>query len=47
MPAENREDVVTSLEEWAARLLEPDIPMILDEAMRNKETKARFNQTII
>ena len=29
-PTEDRKDVVTSLEEWAARILEPDISMILD-----------------
>ncbi len=42
-PSEDRKDVVTSLEEWAARILEPDISMILDEAMKNKDTNARFN----
>jgi hypothetical protein len=36
--------VVTSLEEWAARILEPDIPVILEEAMKNKDTKARFRR---
>ncbi len=41
-PNKDRKDVVTSLEEWAARILEPDIPVILEEAMKNKDTKARF-----
>jgi hypothetical protein len=34
-PTEDWKDVVTSLEEWAARILEPDIPVILEEAMKN------------
>ena len=29
-PTEDRKVVVISLEEWAARILEPDISMILD-----------------
>jgi hypothetical protein len=36
-PNENQKDVVASLEEWAARLLEPDISMILDKARKDKD----------
>jgi hypothetical protein len=43
-PNEDQTDVVTSLEEWAARILEPDIPVILEEAMKNKDTKVRFRR---
>ena len=41
-PSEDRKYVVTSLEEWAARILMPDIPMILKEAIKNTDTNARF-----
>ena len=43
-PNENQKDVVASLEEWAARLLEPDISMILDKARKDKDTSARFSR---
>ena len=43
-PNENQKDVVASLEEWAARLLEPDISMILNEARKDKDTSARFSR---
>ena len=33
-PNEDQTDVVTSLEEWAARILEPDIPVILKQAIK-------------
>ncbi len=36
--------MVASLEEWAARLLEPDISMILNEARKDKDTSARFSR---
>jgi hypothetical protein len=41
-PNKDRTDVVTSLEEWAARLLKPDVILILTEAEKDDETKARF-----
>jgi hypothetical protein len=37
-----RDDVITSLKEWAARLLEPDITDILKVAKRDSNTKRRF-----
>jgi hypothetical protein len=42
-PNKNRKDVVASLEKWAARLLEPDISMILNKARKDKDTSARFS----
>ena len=41
-PNEIRMDVVTSLEEWAARILEPDFAQSLTEARKDKDTSARF-----
>ncbi len=41
-PNKERVDIVTSLEEWTARLLEPDITDILKVAQRNSNTKRRF-----
>ncbi len=41
-PNEIRTDVVISLEEWAARILEPDFPQSLVEANEGKDTSARF-----
>jgi hypothetical protein len=41
-PNKERDDVVTSLEEWAARLLKPDITDILKVAKRDSNTKRRF-----
>ncbi len=42
-PNEKRDEVVTSLEEWAARLLKPDITDILKVARKNdSNTKRRF-----
>jgi hypothetical protein len=41
-PNEERDDVVTSLEEWAARLLKPDITDILKIAKSDSNTKRRF-----
>ena len=35
---EIRKDVVTSLKEWAARILEPDFTHRLAEAKKNKDT---------
>jgi hypothetical protein len=37
-----RDDILTSLEEWAARLLKPDITDILKVAKRDSYTKRRF-----
>jgi hypothetical protein len=37
-----RPDVVTSLEEWAARLLKPDITDVLKVAKADSNTKRRF-----
>jgi hypothetical protein len=41
-PNKERDDVVTSLEEWAARLLEPDISDILKVAKKDSNTRRRF-----
>jgi hypothetical protein len=41
-PNEERPDVVTSLEEWAERLLKPDITDILKVAKADSNTKRRF-----
>ena len=41
-PNKERDDIVTSLEEWAARLLKPDITDILKMAKRDSNTKRRF-----
>jgi hypothetical protein len=42
-PNKERDDVVASLEEWAAQLLEPDITDILEVAKKDSNTKRRFN----
>jgi hypothetical protein len=41
-PNKERDEVITSLEEWAARLLKPDILDILKVAKRDSNTKRRF-----
>jgi hypothetical protein len=41
-PNEKRDEIVTSLEVWAARLLKPDITDILKVAKRDSNTKIRF-----
>ncbi len=41
-PKKERDDVVISLEEWAVRLLKPDITDILKMAKRDSNTKRRF-----
>ncbi len=41
-PNKDRTDVVTSLEEWAARLLKPDITDILKVGKADSDTKIRF-----
>ena len=35
-------DVVTSFEEWAARILKPNFPQSLAEAKKDTDTSARF-----
>ncbi len=42
-PNEDQNDVVASLEQWAAMLLKPDIPMILKEENMDKDTRERFS----
>ena len=37
-----RNNVVTSLEEWAAKILEPDFAQSLAEAKNDKDTRSRF-----
>jgi hypothetical protein len=37
-----KDDVITSLEEWAAGLLKPDITDILKVAKKDSDTKKRF-----
>jgi hypothetical protein len=41
-PYEERDEVITSLEEWAAWLLKPDITDILKVAKKYSNTKRRF-----
>jgi hypothetical protein len=41
-PNKERDAIVTYLEEWAARLLKPDITDILKVAKRDSNTKRRF-----
>ena len=43
-PNKERDDVVTSLKEWAARLLKPDITDILKDAKADSNTKKRFQR---
>jgi hypothetical protein len=38
-PIKERDDIITSLEEWAALLLKPDITYILKVAKKNSHTK--------
>ena len=33
------------LEEWALRILKPDVPHVLKEALDNSETKERFDKS--
>ena len=42
-PNKERDDIVNSLEEWAARLLKPDITDILKVPKRDSDTKRRFH----
>ncbi len=41
-PNKERDDVVTSLEEWAAQLLKPEITDILKVAKKDSNTKRGF-----
>ncbi len=41
-PNKERDEILTSLEEWTARLLKPDITDILKVAKRDSNTKKRF-----
>ncbi len=41
-PNKERDDIITSLEEWAAQLLKPDIKDILKVAKKDSNTKKRF-----
>jgi hypothetical protein len=41
-PNNERDDIVTSLEEWAARLLEPDITDILKVTKKDSNPKRKF-----
>jgi hypothetical protein len=41
-PNKERDHIVTSLEEWAARLLKPDITDKLKVVKRDSNTKRRF-----
>jgi hypothetical protein len=43
-PNKERDDVITSLEEWAARLMKPDITDILKVVKRDSNTKRRFRR---
>jgi hypothetical protein len=43
---DNRKGVCISLEEWGAKIFEPDIPQILHDAKKaNKQTKIRFERS--
>jgi hypothetical protein len=44
-PNKERNDVVSSLEEWAARLLKPDITDLLKVAKKDSNTERRFRRT--
>jgi hypothetical protein len=33
------------LEEWALRILKPDVPQVLKEALKNNETNERFEKS--
>jgi hypothetical protein len=46
-PNKERPDAVTSLEEWAAGLLKPDITVILKVAKADSNTKRRFQHVKI
>jgi hypothetical protein len=46
-PNKERDDIVTSLEEWAARLLKPDITDILKVTKADSNTKRRFQSAKI
>jgi hypothetical protein len=41
-PNKERDDIITSLEEWAGRLLKPDITDVLKVLKRDRKTKRRF-----
>ncbi len=41
-PNKERDDIITSLEEWAAQLLKPDITDILKVAKNDSNTRRRF-----
>jgi hypothetical protein len=43
-PNKERDDMVSSLEEWAAQLLKPDITDILKVAKKDSNTKRRFRR---
>ena len=43
-PNKEGDDIVTSLEEWAARLLKPDITDILKIEKKDRDTKRRFKR---
>ncbi len=45
-PNKERDDIVSSLEEWAARLLKPDITDILKFAKKDRNTTRRFRHAI-
>jgi hypothetical protein len=44
-PNKERDDVVSSLKEWAAQLFKPDITDILKVAKKDSNTKRRFRRT--
>jgi hypothetical protein len=46
-PNKERPDIVTSMEEWAARLLKPDITDILKVVIADSYTKRRFQHAKI
>jgi hypothetical protein len=46
-PNKERPDIITSLEEWAARLLKPDITDTVKVAKADNGTKRRFQHTKI
>ena len=43
-PKKNHKAII-SLEEWALRILKPDVPHVLKEALNNSETNERFKKS--
>ena len=44
IPKYNHKAIILS-EEWALRILKPDVPHVLKEALNNSETKEKFKKS--